>query len=107
MEITYVRPIAWPASTLLTAFQSFFALVLLQQIFASIRQGFLLVETITDFWSPYESIHGTARNALPQYGARAIGPLLLSLRSVACLTREQRDQLPPILAAIGPTPFPP
>ena len=81
------------------AFQTFFTFVLLQQIFASIRQGWLLAETITDFWSPHESIHERARNALPQYGALAIGPLLLSLRSVACLTKEQRDQLPPILAA--------
>src|ERR1019366_1118302 len=105
-EITYVVPVAWPASTLLTSFQTFFAFVLLQQIFASIRQGRLLVETITDFWSPHESIHERARNALPQYGVRAIGPLLLSLRSVACLTKEQRDQLPPILAAIGPSAIP-
>jgi HEAT repeat protein len=106
VEITYVRPVAWPASTLLTTFQTFFAFVLLQQIFVSVRQGYLLAQTITDFWSPHASIHERARNALPQYGARAIGPLLLSLRSVACLTREQRDQLPPILAAIGPSAIP-
>ncbi len=103
VEITYVRPVAWPASTLLASFQTFFAFVLLQQIFASIRQGNLLAETITDFWSPHVPIHERARNALPQYGASAIGPLLVSLRSVACLTKEQRDQLPAILAAIGPS----
>ena len=40
VEITYVRAVAWPASTLLTAFQTFFAFVLLQQIFASIHQGY-------------------------------------------------------------------
>lgn len=106
VDLTYVRQVTWQASTLLTSFQTFFAFVLLQQIFASVRQGHLLVETITDFWSPYESIHERARNALPQYGARAIGPLLLSLRSVATLTKEQRDQLPPILAAIGPSAIP-
>jgi hypothetical protein len=90
----------------LASFQTFFAFVLLQQIFASIRQGNMLAETITDFWSPHESIHERARNALPQYGASAIGPLLVSLRSVACLTKEQRDQLPAILAAIGPSAIP-
>lgn len=106
MQVSYVQQAAWPASMLLTVFQTFFTFVLLQQIFASIRQGNLLVETITDFWSPHESIHERARNALPQYGPRAIGPLLLSLRSIDCLTREQRDQLPPILAAIGPSAIP-
>ncbi len=106
LQVTYVHQAAWPASTLMTAFQTFFAFVLLQQIGASVRQGYLLAETITDFWSPHESIHERARNALPQYGARAIGPLLVSLRSITSLTREQRDQLPPILAAIGPSAIP-
>jgi HEAT repeat protein len=98
-----LRPAQWPASTLLAGFKAFFTLVLLQQIFASVRQGFLLAETITDFWSPHEPIHARARNALPQYGAGAIGPLLMSLRSVPSLTKEQRDQLPLILATIGPS----
>ncbi len=106
LEVTYVRQAAWPASALLTSFQTFFTVVLLQQLFASLRQGKLLVETITDFWSPHEPIHERARNALPQYGARAIEPLLMSLRSVTALTKEQRDQLPPILAAIGPAAIP-
>ena len=106
LEVTYVRGAAWPASALLTSFQTFFTFVLLQQVFASIRQGTLLNETIADFWSPHESIHERARDALPQYGARAIVPLLMSLRTVACLTKEQRDQLPAILAAIGPTAIP-
>ncbi len=102
----FVRQTAWPASVLLAGFKMFFTLVLLQQIFASLRQGKLLAETITDFWSPHEPIHERARNALPQYGAAAIGPLLLSLRSVASLTKEQRDQLPIILATIGPATIP-
>ena len=106
LEVTYVHEAAWPASFLLTAFQTFFTFVLLAQIFASIRQGNLLTETITDFWSPHESIHERARYALPQYGARAIWPLLVSLRSVTSLTREQRDQLPSILAGIGPAAIP-
>src|SRR4029077_17699692 len=36
----------------------------------------------------------------------AIGPLLVSLRSVPSLTKEQRDQLPLILATIGPSTIP-
>jgi hypothetical protein len=102
----YVRQAAWPASTLLAGFKAFFSLVLLQQIFASLRQGKLLAETITDFWSPHGPIHERARNALAQYGARAIGPLLVSLRSVPSLTKEQQYQLPLILATIGPSTIP-
>lgn len=103
---TFVRQAAWPATTLLVAFKSFFTLVLLQQIFASVRRGRLLAETIADFWSPHEPIHERARNALPQYGPGAVGPLLLSLRQVEALTREQRQQLPPLLAAMGPQAIP-
>ena len=77
----HVRPPGRVAGgRLLAVFRSFFTLVLLQQIFASVRQGRLLAETIADFWSPHEPIHERARNALPQYGAAAIGPLLVSLR---------------------------
>ncbi len=64
----FVRQAAWPASTLLAGFKLFFTMVLLAQIFASLRQGKLLAETITDFWSPHEPIHERARNALPTYG---------------------------------------
>jgi HEAT repeat protein len=106
LEVSLVRPAKWPASTLIVLFRTFFTLVLLQQIFASIRQGRLLAETIADFWSPHEPIQQRARNALPQYGATAIGPLLLSCRGVNALTKEQRAQLPEILAAIGPTTIP-
>ncbi len=102
----FVRQAAWPASTLLAAFKGFFTLVLLHQIFASLRQGKLLAETITDFWSPHEPIHERARNALPVYGTLAISPLLGSLRLVSSLTKEQRDQLPLILARIGPAIIP-
>jgi HEAT repeat protein len=106
LQVSLVRPAKWPATTLIVVFRSFFTLVLLQQIFASIRQGRLLAETITDFWSPHEPIQQRARNALPQYGAAAIGPLILSLRAVSALTKEQREQLPQILAAIGPATIP-
>ena len=75
-----VRPAAWPASSLLAGFKLLFTLVLLHQIFASLRQGKLLAETITDFWSPHVPIHERARNALPAFGTLAIGPLLGSLR---------------------------
>ncbi len=102
LNAQFIHQTAWPATVMLGAFKAFFTLVLLQQIFASVRQGKLLAETIADFWSPHEPIHERARNSLPQYGAAAIGPLLLSLRSVESLTKEQRDQLPLILATIGP-----
>jgi hypothetical protein len=84
-----VRPAQWPASVLLAVFRSFFTLVLLQQVFASIRQGRLLAETISDLWSPHPPIHERARSALPQFGAAAAGPLLVSLRSVEALTKER------------------
>lgn len=107
LDATIVRPGHWAANLLVIVYRSFFTLVLLQQIFASIRQGRLLAETITDFWSPHDPIQVRARNALPQYGAGAIHPLLTSLRSVSALTKEQRDQLPAVLAAIGPCTVPP
>ena len=106
LRADFVHRARWPAGMLLTGFKAFFTLVLLQQIFASLRQGKLLTETITDFWSPHDPIHERARNALPQYGPLAIGPLLVSLRSVPSLTKEQRDQLPEILATIGPSTIP-
>ncbi len=103
MGAAFVREAAWPASSLLAGFKVFFTLVLLHQIFASMRQGRLLAETITDFWSPHEPIHERARHALPVYGILAIRPLLGSMRQVPSLTREQRDQLPLILETIGPS----
>jgi HEAT repeat protein len=101
-----VRQAAWPASSLLVVFKSLFTLVLLQQLFSSLRQRKLLAETIIDFWSPHEPIHERARDALPQYGVLATGPLLVSLRALPSLTKEQRDQLPLILAMIGPSTVP-
>ena len=106
LHAAFVHQARWPAAVLLAGFKAFFTLVLLQQIFASLRQGKLLTETITDFWSPHDPIHERARNALPQYGSLAIGPLLVSLRSAPTLTKEQRDQLPAILATIGPSTIP-
>ena len=105
-RVVVARPAAAPAGTMLAMFKSFFTLVLLQQIFASVRNGRLLTETVSDFWSPHEPIHERARSALPQYGAVALGPLLLSLRATDTLTREQRDQLPQVLATIGPAAVP-
>ncbi len=102
LHLDYVTPSGWQAATLLTAFRMLFTVVLLQQLFASLRQGKLLAETIADFWSPHAPIHERARNALPQYGAGVVAPLLRSLRTVRTLTREQRDLLPATIAAIGP-----
>ena len=101
-----VSQAAWPSSSLLAGFKSLFTLVLLQQLFASLQQRKLLAETIIDFWSPYEPIHERARDALPQYGVLATGPLLISLRALPSLTKEQRDRLPLILATIGPSTVP-
>jgi len=106
MGAAFVRQAAWPASTLLAGFKLFFTMVLLHQIFASLRQGKLLAETITDFWSPHEPIHERARTALPVYGTMAIAPLLASLRLVTSLTKEEREQLPLILETIGPSIIP-
>jgi HEAT repeat protein len=106
VRATYVRQAAWPALALLGAFKTLFTLVLLQQIFASVRQGQSLAETIADFWSPHEPIHERARSSLPHYGPGAVGPLLVSLRATASLTPEQREQLPLILAGIGPAALP-
>jgi len=104
--VAHVRPAWWPASALLVVFKTCFTLVLLQQIFASIRKGRVLTETISDFWSPHEPIHLRARAALPIFGAVAASPLLASLRTLPVLTKEQRDQLPLVLAALGPSAVP-
>jgi HEAT repeat protein len=102
LEVPHIRTAAWPASTLLNLYKAFFTLVLLQQLFAAVRNAWLLGATIDDFWSPYQPVHLRARNTLPLYGLAAIGPLLGSLRSRGVLTREQREQLPGILADMGP-----
>ncbi|MBL8797442.1 MAG: HEAT repeat domain-containing protein [Planctomycetia bacterium] len=106
LHVSYVRATRWPASVLLTAFKTFFTLVLLQQIFASIRQGWVLSETITEFWSPHPPIHERARGTLPQHGVSAVTPLLASLRTVPYLTQEQRQQMPRIMTTIGPAAIP-
>ena len=102
----FVRPAAWPAGVLLAGFKVFFTFVLLHQIFASLRQGKLLAETIADFWSPHEPIHDRACSSLPIYGIMAIRPLLGSLRQVNSLTKEQRAEVPLILETIGPSIIP-
>ncbi len=105
-HIVFPMPESGIAKGMLTGFKLFFSLVLLQQIFASVRRGKLLAETVADFWSPHEAIHDRARFALPQYGAGVLGPILVSLRAAESLTREQRTQLPEILAGIGPAAIP-
>ncbi len=98
-----VRPVKWPATAMLVAFKTFFTVVLVQQISSSLRQRRNLGETINDFWSPHEPIHDRARDALPQYGVMAIRPLLSSLRAFSSLTKELRDELPVVLATVGPS----
>jgi HEAT repeat protein len=106
VHTTFVRKAAWPTATLLAGFRLFFTMILLQQVFASVRQGRLLAETITDFWSPHPPIHERALSSLPQFGGAAIAPLLLSLREMTALTKEQRDRLPQVIAAMGPASIP-
>ena len=106
LHASYVQQAKWPAATLLTLFKSFFTVVLLQQIFASVRRGKLLSETIADFWSPHPPIQERARGSLPQFGPGAVLPLLRSLRPVAVLTAEQREYLPRIIAEVGPAAIP-
>ncbi len=106
LSSTEVHPADWPASALLAAFKAFFTLVLLQQLFASVRRGKVLSETIAEFWSPHEPIAERARLSLPEYGVVAVRPLLLSLRSIELLTKEQRKQIPRILTDVGPAALP-
>src|SRR4051794_26770723 len=68
VSVNVIHPAYWPARGMLIAFRSFFTLLLLQQLFASVRDGRLLAETVTDFWSPHAPIHERARSALPQFG---------------------------------------
>jgi HEAT repeat protein len=99
--ITFVKQAKWPSSTLLALFQTFFSLVLLQQILSAIRKLKLLTQTIIDFWSPHEPIRERASGSLQQYGATAVWPLLYSLRSLEVVTAEQRAAIPAIIADIG------
>ncbi len=106
LSVSLIRPVGKPASLLMTGFRSFFMLVLLQQIFASVRQGRLLADTVSDFWSPHVPIRERARSVLPQFGHDAVVPVLVALRSTATLTLEQRELLPVVLAGIGPAAIP-
>ncbi len=106
LEVAYVHQAAWPSSALMVMFRMFFTLVLLQQVFASVRQGQVLSATISDLWNPHEPIHRRAQHAFPQHGPGAVGPLLISLGNVTSLTKEQRERIPSMLAAIGPTAIP-
>ncbi len=105
-HVVVPRPESEVAKAALGGFKTFLTVVLLQQIFASVRRGKVLAETIADFWSPHPPIHDRARASLPQYGAAALSPLLLSLGRVDSLTQEQRQQLPAVLATVGPAAVP-
>jgi HEAT repeat protein len=106
VHVSYVRQARWPAATLLTLYKTFFTFVLLQQVFASVRRGKLLSETVSDFWSPMPPLRERAEIALPQFGPSAVRPLLLALGSVEVLTAEQQERLPYVLAGIGPATIP-
>src|SRR5205807_4603024 len=104
--IAFVRPIAWPATTLLVSFRLFFSFVLLQQLVSLVRHGRLLGESVLDLWSPYEPIQRRAADLLRQQGPDAIPVVLASIEAVAPLSAEQRDMLPQVLADIGPAAVP-
>lgn len=101
-HLTYVHQAKWPSSTLLMLFRSFFTLVLLQQITSSIRQGNLLGQSIRDFWSPHAPVSERARLVLAQHGTAIIRPLLRSVTELEYLTPEHREDLPSLLAEVGP-----
>jgi HEAT repeat protein len=106
VNLSFVRNGAWPVSILLVGFRSFFTLVLIQQIVAAIREQRLLWEMVDDFWSPHAPIHERARGALRQFGPFTVAPLMQSLGQAESLTREQRDELPMVLADFGPLAIP-
>ncbi len=106
LSISFVRQGAWPVTVLLTAFKSMFTLVLVQQILASLRQQRLIWEMVADFWSPHAPIHQRAHGALTQFGHLAVAPLMRSLADAETLNKEQRDELPRVLADIGPLAIP-
>ncbi len=105
VRLSHITATALPATLLLSGFKSFVMFVLLERIFAALRQGRLLAETIEDFFSPHQPIHDRARYALPHYGIRALRPLLASLQNTK-LTPEQRKEMPQIVAEIGPDTVP-
>ena len=106
VTMNIILPAYWPARVMLIGFKSFFTLLLLQQVFASVRDGRLLAETVTDFWSPHAPIHERARSALPQFGPSALRAIIDSLQSLGPLTKEQRDQIPVIIGTMGPVAIP-
>jgi HEAT repeat protein len=106
VDLSFVRKGAWPVTMLLVGFRSFFTLVLIQQIIAAVREQRLLWEMTADFWSPHAPIHERARGALTQFGPFTVEPLMHSLGEAKALTREQRDELPMVLADLGPLAIP-
>jgi HEAT repeat protein len=106
VHVSYVRQARWEASTILILYKSFFTLVLLQQVFASVRRGRLLSETVSDFWGPVPPLRERAEVALPQFGPSAVRPLLQALRAANMLTADQRERLSQVLNLIGPSATP-
>lgn len=105
-EIAYVHPARWPATVLFVLFRLFFTAVLVQQIFAWLRNLRLLQDTVRDFWSPHEPIQQRAGETLATQGPRAVGLLMRSMGEVDFLTPEQRRVLPAVIAQIGPSSAP-
>jgi len=106
LGVTFVRQNGWPVAGFLLVFKSFFMLVLVQQIVAALRDQRMLWEMVEDFWTPHPPIHERARAALSQFGPLAVSPVMQALRKAETLTGEQRDELPNVLAEIGPHSIP-
>lgn len=105
-HVTFVHQDTWPASTLLMLFKSFFTMILLQQLFTSIRYAWALTEAIDDFWSPHEPIYQRACQTIAEHGAAALTPLLKSVERAELLPLELRDRLADAAAAVGPVAVP-
>ena len=106
ISMSFVRQGAWPVNVILVTFKSFFMMVLLQQVFAALREQRLFGEMVADFWNPHAPIHERARTTLVQAGPQAVTPVLRALPADEVLTKEQRDELPKTLAELGPFAIP-
>ncbi len=102
----FIRPAAWPTTTMLAAFKAFLQpRCCSSKSSPSLRQGKLLAETIADFWSPHGPIHERARNALAQFGAGQSTPAGLAPLDPR-LDEGAAGPTTLVLATIGPSTIP-
>ena len=106
VDMSYVKQVALPAKLMMTAFRMFFTLVLLQQLFDSLRQKRMVTEAVGDYWSPYEPVRERARQSLGRFGPGVIRPMLTAIGRSESLPRERRDELADVLCRMGPVAAP-